>query len=66
MEVWVDSQKAGVWFEKGSNYQLLREPLPEMYPKYNPDWHAISNRFRDTEFEIPARFTKAKPPLILC
>jgi len=60
MEVWVDGQKAGIWFEKPSNYQLLLEPQPEMYPKYNLDWRAISNHFRDAEFEIPTRFAKGK------
>ncbi|MFQ5446821.1 MAG: DUF2961 domain-containing protein, partial [Saprospiraceae bacterium] len=64
-EVWVDGQKVGTWFEKGSNYQLLREPHPGKHPEYNPDWHSIPNRFRDTEFEIPARFTKSKTSIEL-
>ncbi len=60
LEVRVDGDPAGIWFEQGSNYQLLEEPDPDNHKDYSPDWQDISSIFRDTEFEIPERFTKGK------
>ena len=60
MEVYVDGINAGTWFEQGSNYQLLKEPDPENFPNYQPDWAVIRSIFRDTEFEIPSELTQNK------
>lgn len=59
-EVFIDGQPAGTWFEKGANYQLLKEEFPEKHPGYHPDWNGILNRFRDTEFEVPPHLTAGK------
>ena len=58
-KVYVDDKLAGTWFEQGANYYLNKR----MY--YNdslPTWQKgdIAAKFRDTEFNIPASFTKGK------
>ncbi|MCD6175895.1 MAG: hypothetical protein J7K65_09055 [Planctomycetes bacterium] len=58
VEVYVDDECVGTWFERGSQYQLFEEKDP--VPDYETDWNKIDKRFRDTEFEIPAQFTRGK------
>ncbi|MCB0610941.1 MAG: DUF2961 domain-containing protein [Lewinella sp.] len=65
VEVFVDGQPAGLWFEQGSNYHLLKEENPEAYPEYNPDWKSIPNRFRDTDFEIDPGMTQGKNSIMI-
>ncbi len=60
VEVYVDGEYAGRWFEQGSNYELLKEPDPENFPEYTPGWTEIDAIWRDTEFEIPAALTVNK------
>jgi hypothetical protein len=60
VEVYVDGVRSGVWFEQGTNYQLLQEPDPDNHPAYKPDWKNIQSIFRDTEFEIPSDVTENK------
>ena len=57
VEVHVDGQVAGTWFEQGSRYHL--------FPEEPNDWNQIDKRFRDTEFEIPASVTRGKSHLEL-
>lgn len=63
VEVFVDGKPVGMWFEQGSQYQLFKEKQPT--PHYLPDWNKIDKRFRDTEFEIGASFTKGKSEIEL-
>ena len=68
VQVHVDGQPVGLWFEQGSQYHLFQEkPGSRDYQPqgYRPDWGYITRRFRDTEFEIPARFTRGKPSVEL-
>jgi len=58
--VYADDNMAGIWFEQGSNYFLLKEPDPENFPDYIPDWEEMKAIFRDTEFEIPRNLTEGK------
>ena len=63
VKVVVDGEWVGTWFEKGSNYELFHEK--KHVPGYDPDWKSIDKRFRDSEFEIPAKFTKGKSTIHL-
>jgi hypothetical protein len=68
VEVSVDGRPVGVWFEQGSQYHLFEEkPGSRDYQPhlYQPDWNHIAKRFRDTEFEIPASFTRGKSSIVL-
>ncbi len=65
MEVYIDGTYAGTWFEQGSNYQLLKEPDPENFPAYQPDWQVIPSIFRDTEFEVPSSLTQNKEKIVI-
>ncbi len=64
VEVFVDDQSAGVWFEQGSQYHVLQEKQMKV-DRYSSDWKDINNRFRDTEFEIPVAQTQGKTSLKL-
>lgn len=64
VEVLVGDQPAGVWFEQGSQYQVLQEKQMKV-PGYRSDWKHINKRFRDTEFEIPASLTQGRSSLKL-
>ncbi len=59
----LDGRPVGMWFEQGSQYQLFKEKQPT--PHYQPDWNKINKRFRDTEFEIGASYTKGKSQIEL-
>jgi hypothetical protein len=63
-EVFVDNRSAGIWFEQGSQYQVLQEKQMQV-PGYSSDWRQINKRFRDTEFEIPAALTRGRSSLRL-
>lgn len=63
IDVYVDGEYVGKWFEQGSNYHLLVEENPAEFPDYKTDWKYIKSRYRDTEFEIPDKFTKGKSKL---
>ena len=67
IRVTVDGKDAGIWFEKGSQYRVFREESLGLPPRagYDPDWHGIDKRFRDTEFEIPASLTRDKSSITL-
>ena len=64
VEVFVDDKPAGLWFEQGSQYQVLQEKQMKV-EGYSSDWKDINKRFRDTEFEIPAALTQGKSSLNL-
>lgn len=64
VEVYVDEQPAGVWFEQGSQYHVLQEKEMKV-AGYSHDWRDINKRFRDTEFEIPVALTRGKTSLNL-
>lgn len=64
VEVFVDDESAGVWFEQGSQYQVLQEKEMKV-DRYSSDWRDIHQRFRDTEFEIPRTLTRNKTSLRL-
>ncbi|MDR3713633.1 MAG: DUF2961 domain-containing protein [Puia sp.] len=62
LRVYVDGEPAGEWFEQGANYHLNKRLY---YSDTLPDWGKgnLHARFRDTEFEIPARLTRGKTTL---
>jgi len=62
LDVFVDDQPAGRWFEQGSQYQILQEKQMKV-EGYSSDWKDINKRFRDTEFEISAALTQGKSSL---
>ena len=68
VDVSVDGRPVGLWFEQGSQYRLFEEkPGSRDYQPegYRPNWNHIDKRFRDTEFEIPASFTRGKSSIVL-
>jgi len=62
LDVFVDDQPAGLWFEQGSQYQVLQEKQMKV-DAYSSNWKDINKRFRDTEFEIPVALTLGKSSL---
>ena len=76
IEVFVDGNRIGLWFEQGSNYVVqypdagYRSVLQAYYRGKGesiPTWEsgAMPAQFRDTEFEIPAEWTRGKSYLSL-
>ena len=64
VKVYVDNKLVDIWFEQGANYYLNKRLY---YNDSLPNWQKgdINTKFRDTEFEIPASFTRGKSHLTL-
>lgn len=74
LDVYVDGKQAGTWFEQGGNmvlnYDFLKykDWVSEHFAGKNmavPTWKdgTMPSKFRDTEFEIPADFTRGRKTL---